>query len=184
MTREREIKRNNRRLLYVAIGLFCTFLLFGCATSMEVTPKVEQINNIDFQIKGKIIYDGNREYLPRVIVDESISDSGLTFQYTYNAIYGKHDVPEVVALFNPLNIVGFPTGENSLTIIGKLDILKGKELIKSYTATCVLEKTRNLFSEGETFSEIRKKGLIAVRDNIEAQIYQDRDFLSKLKSAD
>lgn len=183
MIKGEEIQKVRCRLRYVILSL-SFMLLYSCATTMEVTPKVEQINNIDFRIGGRVICEGNREYLPRIINDEPVSDSKLTFQYTYNALYGKHDIPEVIALFNPLNIVGFPTGENSLTIIGKLDILKGKKVIKSYTATCVLEKTRNLFSEGETFSEIRKKGLIAVRDNIEVQIYQDRDFLSKLKSAD
>jgi len=39
----------------------------------------------------------------------------------------------------------------------------------------------SLFSEGETFSELRKKGLTAVRDNIEMQMYEDREFLSQLK---
>lgn len=179
MIKGEKIQKVRCRLRYVILSL-SLILLYSCATTMEVTPKVEQINNMDFRIGGRVICEGNREYLPRIINDEPVSDSKLTFQYTYNALYGKHDIPEVIALFNPLSIVGFPTGENTLTIIGKLDILKEKEVVKSYIATCILEKTRNLLSEGETFSEMRKKGLIAVRDNIEVQVYQDRDLLKKL----
>ena len=167
----------NAQRLYLLIGIFF-ILLYGCATTMEIKPQVAQIDNVDFRIKGKIIYEGNKEYLPRVLVDEPISDNQLIFKYMYKAVYGKHDVPDLVALYNPLTIVGFPTGENTLTIIGKLDVLKGEEVIKSYMATCILEKTRSLFSEG-TFTEMRKKGLIAVRDNIETQMYLDKDYLEK-----
>lgn len=172
------------RLLYVTIILFSIFLC-GCATTIVVTPEVEHLDNIaDFKIKGKIIYNGNREYLPRTITDDSASDSILTFQYVYNVTYGKDNIPQAIPLFNPLTIVGFPIGENTLVVTGKLDILKGREVLKSYTATCGFEKARNIFSEGDTFSELRKRGLITVRDNIEAQMYQDRDFLSKLKTTE
>jgi hypothetical protein len=41
----------------------------------------------------------------------------------------------------------------------------------------MLDKTRTIFSEGETLSEIRKRGLLAVRDSIEAQMYADQDML-------
>ncbi len=39
-----------------------------------------------------------------------------------------------------------------------------------------MDKTRNLFYEGETYSEMRKKGLIEVRNNIESQMHDDRAF--------
>lgn len=168
------------RRSYLLIGMF-SILIYGCATTMKIEPEASQIDNIDFRIKGKVIYEGNKEYLPRVLIDEPISESELILKYIYQAIYGKHDVPDLVALYNPLTIVGFPTGENTLTIIGKLDVLKGEEVIKSYVATCILEKTRSLFSEG-AFTEMRKKGLIAVRNNIEAQVYLDRDHWEKLLS--
>lgn len=164
----------------LSLGFYIFFILLcGCATTMKINPQVTQMENINFQIKGKIICEGNKEYLPQVLVEESAPNSKLIFKYVYNAIYGKHDVPDLVALYNPFTIVGFPTGENTVTIIGKLDVLKGEEVVKSYIATCVLEKTRSLFSEG-TFTEMRRKGLIAVRNNIEVQIYLDRSYLEKL----
>jgi len=178
MMRRRESRDTIGRFLLGGIGVFFIFIS-GCATTMKVSPQMAQMDNIAFRIGGKIICEGNKEYLPRILVDESAPNSKLVFKYEYNAIYGKHDVPDLVALYNPLTIVGFPTGENTITIVGKLDVMKGEEVIKSYTATCCLEKMRNLFSES-TFTEMRKKGLMAVRDNIEVQVYSDRAFLEKL----
>jgi hypothetical protein len=167
-----------RRFLSWGISIWF-FFLCGCAVDMKIDPQVRQIDNIDFRIKGKIVYEGNKEYLPRVLVDELASNLKLTLQYTYDVIYGKHDVPSAVALFNPLTIAGFPTGENTTTVIGKLDVMKGGEVIKSYKAICILKKTQNLFSE-ETFTELRRQGLLGVRNNIEIQIYLDRDYLERL----
>jgi hypothetical protein len=113
------------------------------------------------------------------LIDEPVTKPKIDLKYSYDVLYGKQDVPEVLALYNPLTIVGFPTGENTVTVIGRLDILRGGEVIRSYGSTCILEKTRNLFSEG-TFTEMRKKGLIAVRDNIENQICSDKNNLEKL----
>jgi hypothetical protein len=182
MSRKKESWHIYTRLLSLGFSIFFIFL-YGCATTMTVNPQVTQIDNINFRIKGKIICEGNKEYLPRVLVEELVPNSKLSFRYTYNAIYGKHDVPDLVALYNPLTIVGFPTGENAVTIIGKLDVMEGEEVIKSYSATCILEKTRSLFSEG-TFTEMRKKGLIAVRNNIEVQIYLDKSYLRKVLSSE
>jgi hypothetical protein len=172
----------NKRILCLAMSLFLIFFILGCATKIAVSPQVKEMDHVDFQIKGKIIFEGNKEYLPRAITEGAVSDDGLTFHYVYKAIYGEQDIPDIVAWVNPLHLAGFPTGQNTLTITGKLDILKGTNLIKSYSALCGLEKTRSLFWEGETFSSLRKKGLIAVRDNIETQMKQDRDFLYKLST--
>jgi hypothetical protein len=160
------------------MNMFFIFL-YSCATTMKIDPQVKQKDNIDFRLKGIVIYEGNKEYLPRVLIDERVTEPKIDLKYTYGVFYGKKEVPDVLALYNPLTIVGFPTGENAVTVIGRLDILRGGEVIRSYGSTCILEKTRNLFSEG-TFTEMRKKGLIAVRDNIESQICSDRNNLEKL----
>jgi len=171
--------RPKNLLLYFLTTLFLT----GCATKTVITPQVAETARLsNFQIKGIIEYDGNRDYLPRTISDESISDTMLNFQYSYDVAYGRDKTPQAIPLFNPLTLIGCPVGENTLVVKGKLVLLKGKEVLKEYSATCGLEKTRSLFSEGETFSELRKRGLIAVRDNIEAQMCQDSDFLSNLKN--
>lgn len=165
---------------FLSWGISIWFIFFcGCATNMKIDPQVRQIDNIDFRIKGRIVYEGNKAYLPRVLSDEPASNSKLTLKYTYDVIYGKHDVPSAVALFNPLTIAGFPTGENTTTVLGKLDVIQGGEVIKSYNASCILKQTQNLFSEG-TFTELRRQGLLAVRDNIEVQIYLDKTYLEAL----
>lgn len=154
-------------------------LLSGCAANMTVTPTIEAPIDSTYTIKGKVIYEGKREYLPRIIVEVSEPDSGMTFQYSAQEIQKRDDGLEVLALFNPLTLVGFPTGGISSAIIGKLDVLQGNGVIKSYSSRCDLKVTRTIFTDGESFSELRRKGLIAVRDNIETQMYQDREFLVK-----
>jgi hypothetical protein len=178
MTGEKWILSIKRLLLWFAMTSFLTFLC-SCATTMKVIPQVKQTDSADFRLKGKVIYEGNKEYLPRVLIDEPVTIPKIEFRYAYDVFYGKRDVPDVLALYNPLTIVGFPTGENTVTVTGRLDILKGEEVIKSYGSTCILEKTRNLFSEG-TFTEMRRKGIMAVRDNIESQICSDKGNLERL----
>ena len=128
------------------------------------------------------MYDGNREYLPRTIATASIEPVGLTLRYSYDVRHGRDRVPQLLPLFNPLSIVGFPIGEDTLAVEGRLEILRGMEVIKTYTAACILESSRNLFWPGETYSEMRRKGLFAVRDNIETQMQRDREYLSTLST--
>jgi len=146
---------------------------------MKIEPQVKPPESIDFGMKGKVIYEGNKEYLPRVLIDEPVTNPKIDLKYTYDVFYGKKDVPNALALYNPFTIVGFPIGENTVSVIGTLDILRGEEVIKSYRSICILEKTRNLFSEG-TFTQMRRKALIAVRDNIEGQICSDKNYLETL----
>lgn len=168
-----------RKIPYVVLSV-CFCFLIGCMTRMVVTPEVNSIENVDFKLKGNVIYDGNAEYLPGTITNDPVPEAVLTFQYTYNVVYGRDNMPQLLPLWSPLTGLGFPIGEDTLVVIGKLDVLKGREVIKSYSSTCGFEKTRSLFFEGKSFSELRKNGLIAVRDNIEVQMYQDRNSLSQL----
>jgi hypothetical protein len=155
-----------------------TTFLCSCTPTMVVTPQIMENNmKSDFHVRGMLEYDGNRDYLPRTIKDDS-GQTVISFIYQYQITYGRDKIPQALPLFNPLTIVGFPIGENTIAVTGNLKVLKGKEVIKSYTATCGLEKVRSIFSEGDTFSELRKIGLLTVRDNIELQMYQDRDFLA------
>lgn len=167
--------------LRLGIMLFLVVLV-GCGTTMVVTPDLKPTAGVDVRVRGRIIYDGNREYLPRTIVDNPAGESGLAFQYTYDVIHGKDNVPQILPLLNPLTIVGFPIGEDTVLIVGRLEVSNKNQAVKTYSATAALDKTRNVFWQGETFSELRRKGLIAVRDNIEAQMNQDRKLFSELFS--
>ncbi len=171
--------------LWLGLGIMMPLIvLVGCGTTMVVTPDVKSTAGIDVRVRGRITYDGNREYLPRTVVDYPAGESGLAFQYTYEVIHGKDGVPQILPLFNPLTIVGFPIGEDTVVIVGRLEISKKNHAVKTYTATSSLDKMRNIFWQGETFSELRRKGLIAVRDNIESQMNRDRELLSGLEPGD
>jgi hypothetical protein len=43
----------------------------------------------------------------------------------------------------------------------------------------VLKKDKTVFSEGETLTEMRKKGLLLVRDQIDLQLVEDQQILAK-----
>ena len=145
---------------------------------MVAAPQIDPVAKIEFSLPGKILYEGKRDYLPRTLA--GVADSDLTLKYTYDVVYGKDKTEQAAVLYNPLTILGFPIGEDMIAASGKLEIARGDELLKTYTATCGFEKTRNLFYEGDTFAELRLRALACVRENIEAQMQGEREFLSKL----
>lgn len=163
------------------VGL--AFTLSACGTQMAVTPTVEPVATIDFTLPGTVVYDGKPEYLPRTVAHQTAA-SPLTLRYVYEVAYGKDKTHEAAVLFNPLTLIGFPIGQDTVAVSGRLEISRGNEVAKTYTATCGFEKTRNLFYEGDTFSELRLRGLQCVRQNIEAQMQRDRDVLSTLSKAE
>ena len=173
-----------RKLAFATIFLICAGLP-ACASKqkMVISPDILGVSDGAFRINGRISYEGNKDYLPRTIIDKATSASPLTFEYIHATSYGMRDVPALMALFNPLTLFGFRLGDNAVTSAGRLSVIKGDEMVRSYLAICSIEMTRNLFSEGLTFSEMRRDSLIAVRDNIEAQLYQDREFLINLNHA-
>ena len=154
----------------------------GCGTTMAVTPQVAIRDVKGYQVMGKIQYEGNPDYLPRTVANGNPGESALAFRFSYQCSYGSDNTSQLLPLFNPLSMVGFPIGANTLVITGKLDVFKDDALIKSYTATCLMDKTRNLFYEGETYSELRRRGLIEARNNIESQMYEDKDFFVSLNA--
>lgn len=165
--------------------LLCLMIVFiiSCTPTMNFVPKFDKLENISPIVKGKIDYDGNKEYLPRTISDDSSENFILTIKYQYNVDYGGGNV-HVANLFNPLVLVGFPIGQDTLIVVGKLDFIKQNKVIKTYSAACSFEKTRSVFYHGPTFSELRKTGLLNVKDNIESQTYKDKELLQKLSSSE
>jgi len=159
------------------LSVLAVLIFLGCAPNVVITPNIAASPTNDFTLRGKIDYDGNREYLPRTITADTNPES-LTLRYRYDVTYGRDAVHQAIPLFNPLTIVGFPIGADTIVVTGKLEILKWKTTVKVYTSVCVLDKHRTIFSEGETMSELRKSGLLAVRDNIETQMYVDRNLLN------
>jgi len=165
------------RISLVVLCLFSFLIFSACAPNVVITPDLALVSCNDFSLGGKIDYEGNAEYLPRTISTESHPGATLTLRYHYEVTYGRDAVHQALPLFNPLSIVGFPIGADTVVVTAKLEVLKGISKVKTYTAMCVLDKHRTIFWEGESLSELRKRGLLAVRENIEIQMYGDRDLL-------
>lgn len=165
-------------LLLIALLLLLAQLIAGCGTTMKITPEVQGVLSRDFTVEGVVEYEGNPEYLPRII--RHFDQSGLKLHYSYHVGYGKDSIPEILPLINPLTIVGFPVASDSIVVSGQLTIGKEDKTIKSYTAICVVDKTQSLFYLGDTFSELRRKALQQVRDNIDVQLCNDRTVLEAL----
>lgn len=156
-------------------------VLTACGTNVHLVPELTTAGPTNIMVAGLLQYNGNQDYLPRTV---GAGDDGRPFpeiSYQYNVGYGKDAVPDILPLFNPLSLVGFPIGSDSVIVVGELVIAKNGNETKKYSSTCVLNKNRSLFYEGDTFSELRRKGLLMVRDNIETQMSNDTKFLSGLQ---
>lgn len=138
------------------------------------------LKDSDFHIEAKLQYEGNSDYLPRTVSEAENTEGLPVISYSYTVGYGKDAVSDLLPLFNPLSLVGFPIGSDSIAIVGFLEIKREEKLLKQYRATCLINKTRNLFYEGDTYSELRRNGLLMVRDDIEAQMLNDKIFLTNL----
>jgi len=181
-----EVNMIRNILKYILLFPLISFIM-SCATVTDIIPKIEKLDNLSILVSGKIDYNGNKDYFPRTVGDDASGNPLLIIKYQYNVSYGRENIPDalhVANLFNPLIIVGFPIGQDTLVVIGKIDVIKQTEVVKTYSSACTFEKTRNIFYQGPTYTELRKLGLLNIRDNIEAQMFKDREFLSKLNRDD
>jgi len=164
----------------VLVFILLFIIGIGCGTQKIIVPQVDTTTKVDFFIRGKIIYEGKIEYLPSTIINDNTMMPSMVFKYTHNTVYGKDNTSQLLPLFNPLSLVGFPIGGNTLLVAGTMEVIKKEKIIKSYTATCGFDVTRNLFYEGDTYTELRKEGLLEIKRNIEIQMYLDRESLVSL----
>lgn len=162
-----------------AAGCAALSVLFsGCASNGHILPEIEPQAVGDFRIAAKVVFDGNRDYLPRVLQDSPVGDDGITVDYRYEVSHKNVDM-DAIALFNPFSLVGFPSGSNQLTLVAELKILRKGELLKSYRAIYAVEQQTGLWSF-RTLTEMRRDGLIALRNNIEFQLLRDRKYIETL----
>jgi len=163
---------------YVCARVLLILVLAGCTTTVNVTPTIE--GTAACEVRGTISYEGNREYLPGALVADSEPAPAVVFRYTFDAQYGLKAVPVGAQLVNPLNFVGFPTGTDSVVITGRLEVVRGGSIIRTYGSAAAMQRSGTMFSEGETFTEMRHRGLLLVRDNISRQICRDQAVLAQL----
>lgn len=153
----------------MAIGL----VVNGCAAKMEVFPQVATPPDpIEVLLHAEIEYDGNIEYLPRTITETHAQLRDLVVRYSYDEKQVRSEIWVI-----PDNVRRADHKGSKVT--GHLEILNGQCVIRNYTSVAVLHGSANFTSE--SLSEMRRRGLLAVRDNIEAQMYADKEFLTNPK---
>ncbi len=158
--------------------------LAGCETQVTLTPTVSAQTSPSCVIAASLSYDGQPVYLPQVISAEPGTDHGTLLRYSYNTQYDGKQEATALQLVNPLLIVGFPTGSNAITVSGLLEVVRDGKPVRAYAAACALKRSSTVFSEGETMTALRRRGLLLVRDNIAAQICHDQQGLRALLAGD
>jgi hypothetical protein len=151
---------------YFALITLGIFLFTGCSNKMVIEPIVSKDIFTSKQIKANII--GKKTYLPDIIVKED--NSLINIDYSINERYdisGKNN--DILNLFNPLLIIGFPLGDNLLLITSNLKIIKDNIVIKDYNAKCLHTYTRNLFGN-PNFTSMRNECLQELKNNLNLQI--------------
>lgn len=146
----------------------------ACSTSVHLTPTLAASARGDCSVFGHLVYAGNPEYLPTALVEEASRPADAVLRYGHEEHYGLSELPGGVQVVNPLHLAGFPTGESSLTVVGRLDVVRAGTIVRSFAAAAAMTRSQSMFSEGETFTEMRRRGLLIVRDNISAQVCADR----------
>ncbi len=146
-------------------------VLVACSAKLSVLPEVSKYpDQVDVLLRGELAYEGKPEYLPRTIAARKGGDHKLTLRYEYEDSHNRREI-----LILPMGYQR--VGHKSQYVVGNLEIRDGEKVVKTYTAMATL----NDYSEfSDTLTEMRRRGLLAVRDNIEAQMYLDGEFLRNL----
>lgn len=165
-------------LTVTSIGLLAS--ITGCATSVLMTPDLSRDAPRTCTIQAPLSYDGNPDYLPGAIVAEPVMAQATVLRYTYSTQYDANQGIKPLQVVNPLLLAGFPTGSNSSTVTGLLEVVRSGQTIRSYGAACAMKRSSTVFSEGETLTDMRRRSLLLLRDNLSAQICQDQHALQAL----
>ncbi|MEN8108477.1 MAG: hypothetical protein ABFS22_10780 [Pseudomonadota bacterium] len=150
--------------------------LYGCSsTRISIKPVGEVSESNKNILCGVIIYDGhNSDYLP-LSLRGSPDRRHVQINYQYEVKYSVED-DTAFDLFNPLLLMGMAKSEDNVVILGRLEINTDSGFDKTYEEVIVLSKSKTIFSEGETLTDIRRKGLILMRDKIDSAISKDRSL--------
>lgn len=166
----------NRILVLIAA---LSLAMQGCSSTQVygASEKTAQ-PSIQSRMVGHIEYSGNADYLPRMLAADNDRGMKVVFRYSYTVSY-EAPSEHPLTILNPLLIVGMPKATDAVVVAGVLEIVKDGALVKRYEKSVVLKKDKTVFSEGETLTDMRKKGLLLVRDQIDLQLIDDQQILAK-----
>src|SRR5262249_15167776 len=147
-----DVLRSWQQPLHAACALAC-IALAGCVTHVAVTPQVADKNLPRCQIHAPVSYDGKAEYLPTALVPEATptgttssgaTPSGTIVRYSFAAQYGLKEMSPFLQIVNPLLIVGFPTGSDSIVVTGQVEMLRGETVLRSYAAAASMKRSGSI----------------------------------------
>jgi hypothetical protein len=166
---------HGRRWIAGLASLPCA-LLVGCAATANVTPTLSE-KAAACQIRAAVWFDGKPEYVPAVLIADATAHPEAGFRYSYEARYGLNEYNAFLVAVNPLSLVGFPTGKDNVVVTGRIELERNKTILRTYAAAASLKVTPTIFGEGETFTDMRRRGLMLVRENLSAQLCEDQSVL-------
>lgn len=164
---------------WVPVVLACGALA-GCATSVSLTPQLPDKQVPTCRLHAAVQYDGKPEYLPAALTGDPGPPGPVAFRYSFEAQYGLNPVNDFVAFVNPLELFGFPVSSDNMVVTGRVDVVRGDAVIRSYGAAASMKRSSTVFSEGESFTDMRRRALMLVRDNLSGQLCHDEALLTAM----
>lgn len=163
-----------------ALSLASSLVFLGCATEVAITPQLTDKNPGKCQIHARVRYEGKQDYLPAALVPDPTASGTTEIRYSFEAQYGLKETDFFIAAINPLTLVGFPTGSDNLVVTGRVEVARGDTTLRSYAAAASMKRSATVFYEGETFTEMRRRALLLIGDNLSQQLCKDREPLGAL----
>ncbi len=164
----------------VVVGV-AVALLAGCA-SISTSPRVTGGATGTTAVQGALDFDGNRDFLPAPLLALPPAEPGSTrvFRYRYDVHYDDTDL-SALALFNPLTILGCPTGSVSVVTDATLEVTSSGDTVRRYAARTVASRLRTIYS-GDPLSELRSRALRASAQSIAEQLAADGDVTASAQT--
>jgi hypothetical protein len=152
----------------------------ACTVERTVTPSPARLSVRGARLEGRIEYDGRPEHLPRSLVRRA--DGDVLFAYSTTTLKGRQEFPQLLPVFNPLTLFGYPTRTSKVTVVARLEILRGSRRLPGYDAQATLRRWTTIYS-ADVRPELEQEALRAVRDSIDAQLGADSQRLEQALGA-
>lgn len=163
-----------------ALWVASSLALLGCATEVAITPQLTDKSSGKCQIHARVRYEGKQDYLPAALIPDPTASGTTEIRYSYEAQYGLKEFNPFAVIVNPLTVVGFPTGGDNLVVTGRVDVVRGDTTLRSYAAAAAMKRSSTVYYEGETFTEMRRRALLFVGENLSQQLCKDQQILGAL----
>ena len=180
-TSSKRQSENRLSFPHIWVSLLVLMLASACA-SVSVSPDVPRSEN-NVLLSGELEFDGDARYLPTVVRSASQANNHLTIRYDYDVDIKDREYNQILSLFNPLVLFGFPIGTTDVSVVGNLEISREDRKPKTYSARYRFSKQRSLYSTRD-LSKTRHEGLLLVRDRIDDQVRGDSAQLSRYTKLD